>query len=151
MSARVQVGKGQKNTMGQVCRKKPTAPACSKPRIFDLFVQVAGDNETIFQAIALPGAEATLDCRDDDEEEGIALRRARRECRRKQMEDGEVFSQDGDDDYYGGNIEDDHHLGGQTLDSESQNSLDSDLFDYEYHDNCSTYYDGRYIRCIEHP
>ena len=132
-------------------QKKPTAPACSYPGIFYLFVQVARDNETIFQAIALPGAEATLDCRDDDEEEGIALRRARRECRRKQMEDGEVFSQDGDDDYYGGNIEDDHHLGGQNLDSESQNSLDSDLFDYEYHDNCSTYYDGRYICCIEHP
>ena len=40
------------------------------------------------------------------------------------MEDGEVFSQDGDHDYYGGNFEDDHHLGGQNLDSESQNSLD---------------------------
>merc|ERR1712223_324038 len=69
------------------------------------------------QPIALPGAEATSDCRDDDEEEGIALRRARRECRRKQMEDGEVFSQDGDHDYYEGNIEDDHHIGGQNLDS----------------------------------
>ena len=109
----------------------------------------AGDNESNFQAIALPGLEATWDCLREEREEGKALRRARRECRREQIENGgeEEDSQDGANDYYDNQTEDyfepDEDLVDENSESESENSLELDLLDYEYHDNCSTYYDGR--------
>ena len=114
------------------------------------------DNGGNFQAIALPGLEATRDCPQDEREEGKALRRARRECRKEQVEDdGEEYSQDGGNDYFGNKAgdyleqEDEQDLVDEYFESESENSLDSDLLDYEYHDNCSTYYDGRQVNSID--
>ena len=103
-----------------------------------------------FQAIALPGLEATWDCPREEREEGKALRRARRECRREQIENGgeEEDSQDGADDYYDETedyFEQDEDLVDEDSESEIENGLELDLMDYEYHDNCSTYYDGRQV------
>ena len=103
----------------------------------------------------MPGLEATRDCPQEEREEGKALRRARRECRRReQVEEvgGEEYSEDGADDYYG-NEAGDYFEQEEEQDlvdeySESENSLESDLLDYEYHDNCSTYYDGRQVDCM---
>ena len=112
----------------------------------------AADNGGNFQAIALPGLEATRDCPEEEREEGKALRRAGRECRREHVEDGgEQHSQDGADDYYGNEAgdyfeqEEEQDLLDEYSESEIENSLESDLLDYEYHDNCSTYYDGRQV------
>jgi len=105
------------------------------------------------QAIALPGLEATWDCPREEREEGKALRRARRECRREQIENGgeEEDSQDGADDYYDETedyFEQYEDLVEEDSESEIENSLELDLLDYEYHDNCSTYYDGRWATVV---
>ena len=130
--------------------EKEPAPACPlipSRKIFHADWHRAADNKGSFQAIALPGLEATWDCPREEREEGKAFRRARRECRREQLEDGEV---DRADDYYGseeGNYieQEKQDLQDEYLESESEDSLESDLLDYEYHDNCSTYYDGRQV------
>ena len=132
--------------------------ACTRPPFYPRTTFHAGccqagdNNGGNFQAIALPGLEATRDCPHEEREEGKALRRARRECRRReQVEEvgGEEYSQD---DYYdneaGDYFEQEEEQDLVDEYSESENSLESDLLDYEYHDNCSTYYDGRQVDCM---
>ena len=123
--------------------RKTSCTRCTCPFTPEQPFMQAADNEGNFQAIALPGLEATWDCPREEREEGKALRRARRDCRREETGNGgEGYSQDGADDYYGSEPGDSFE---EEEESESENSLESDLLDYEYHDNCSTYYDGRLV------
>ena len=98
----------------------------------------------MLQALSLPGEEAVRDCLEEREEvEGEALRRAQEACR-----------EGGEEEVEGEGIEQGQEVDRKDLvhSDEEETSLEEDekskvseydVLDYEYSDNCSTFYDGR--------
>ena len=103
----------------------------------------------MLQALSLPGEEAVRDCLEEMEEvEGEALRRAQEECR-EGGEKGEGIEEGQEVDSKDPAHSDDVDTSSE--EDEKRKGSEYDVLDYEYSDNCSTFYDGRWQPLLASP
>ena len=101
----------------------------------------------LIQALSLPGEEAVRDCLEEREEvEGEALRRAQEACREGgKDEEGIEEEVDSKDPAHSDEVKI------ISEEDEKRKGSEYDVLDYEYSDNCSTFYDGRWQPLLASP
>jgi len=103
------------------------------------------------KSIDLPPEEAIRDCKSEEYDKDF-IKLARTACEYYDDDDDdedydyEEEEDETDDDYY--EEEYDYYEGYDTEEDEEEESEEEIIYDYEYKDNCTTYYDGRWATVI---
>ena len=85
-----------------------------------------------------------MDCLEEGEEvEGEALRRAQEDCREGGEEEREEESMEDEQEIDSANPAHSDEEETSLEDGDKRKGTEYDVLDYEYSDNCSTFYDGR--------